>query len=299
MERRRKRAKEAKEQEKEQEEVQDKEKQAYLKELKHLKELKKQKLIEQEKSRIKKELEEQQVKTGSSKPVKQETEASVESFASDLDKKLEEIEVDFQENLKESQLKQLLKQQEFLKSQLLKEKIANPYEKLLEEHPWLEERRYEFMYFIPDEEKDMESWKNEWSQILFDYAKFTVIHILYLKEISAEKPFSKFKKRIKALTLIGEKLIEQDLAKWVGKKKKLKLRVYWRDLEAWADEIYSWCIENGKIEPVMLYEIREANTHFSNLPREDLRKVYSILSKQNRGKIVELENEKLALKIIP
>ncbi|MFO8018657.1 MAG: hypothetical protein R6U96_08480 [Promethearchaeia archaeon] len=296
---RRERPKEAEKQNKEKKKVKDKELQEYLKELKRLKKLKKQKLIEQEKARIKEELKEQQRETNSTETIEKKTKGDIETFASNLDKKLEEIELDFQENLEKDQLRQLLKQHEVLKSQLLQERIADPYEKLIEEYPWLEERRYEFMYFIPDEEKDMESWKTEWSKILFDYAKFAIMHILYLKEVSAEKPFSKFKKRVKALTLIGEKLIEQDLARWVGKKQNLKLRVYWKDLEAWADEIYSWCIENGKLEPVMVYEIREADTQFSNLPREDLKKVYKILSQQNRGKIIELENEKLALKIIP
>ena len=155
------------------------------------------------------------------------------------------------------------------------------------------------MYFIPDNEKDMGSWKTEWSQVLFDYAKYAVLHILYIKEISSKKPFSKFKKRIKAVKTIAEELIDQNLAKWIGKKKQLKLRVYWRDLEAWADDIYTWCIEQGKLEPVMIYEIRESNKQFSNLPKEDLREVYEILAEQNRGRIIELDNNKLAFKINP
>jgi hypothetical protein len=76
------------------------------------------------------------------------------------------------------------------------------------------------------------------------------------------------------------------------------LRVYWKTLEAWSDEIYKWCYENGKIEPVMIYELREATQEdFSSLPLEDLEEIFKILAKNRKAIILKLENGQKAFKI--
>ncbi|MEJ2276780.1 MAG: hypothetical protein P8Y70_03380 [Candidatus Lokiarchaeota archaeon] len=58
-----------------------------------------------------------------------------------------------------------------------------------------------------------------------------------------------------------------------------------------------WALEWGKIEPIALYELREANQDFSNLPKEDIRKIFIILSKEGRGKFIETENGQISLRI--
>ena len=133
-------------------------------------------------------------------------------------------------------------------------KEVSTYELLLNDHPWLEEKRYVFMFSIPNRKTnitDFESWKSEWSKVLFDYARFAVLHILYIRETSSQKPFSNFTKRELYIKEIAEELISQNQAKWLSKEKK-RLRVYWKTLEAWSDDIYKWCYENGKIEPIMI-----------------------------------------------
>ena len=60
----------------------------------------------------------------------------------------------------ESELQVLEK--EILGEEGLLEKEISPYEQLISEYPWLEEKRYEFMYTIPDKKRspsDYESWK--------------------------------------------------------------------------------------------------------------------------------------------
>lgn len=198
----------------------------------------------------------------------------------------------------ESELEVL--EQELLGEKGLIEKKLTAYEKLLESYPWLEEERKKFMFTMPDKSKqktDYVSWKTEWAKVLFDYARFAVLHIIYIRELNSHKPFSDFTNREHYILEIAEELISQKQAKWLSKKKE-KLRVYWKTLEVWSDEIYKWAYDNGKIEPIMIYELREAKQEdFSNLPLEDLEEIFKILAKNRRAVVLKLENGQKAFKI--
>jgi len=191
-------------------------------------------------------------------------------------------------------------EEEILGEKGLLEKKLTAYENLLEAYPWLEEERKKFMYTMPDKKKnknDYISWKTEWAKVLFDYARFAVLHIIYTRELITHKPFLNFTKREQYIIEIAEELISQNQAAWLSKKKD-KLRVYWKTLEVWSDEIYQWAYENGKIEPIMIFELREAkHEDFSSLPLEDLEEIFKILAKNRKAQVLKLENGKLAFKI--
>jgi hypothetical protein len=191
-------------------------------------------------------------------------------------------------------------EKEILGEKGLLEKKLTVYENLLKAYPWLEEERKKFMYSMPDKKQnknDYTSWKVEWAKVLFDYARFAVLHIIYIREVSSEKPFLNFTKREDYVKEIAEELISQNQAEWLSKEKD-RLRVYWKTLEAWSDDIYQWCYENGKIEPVMIYELREATQEdFSSLPLEDLEEIFKILAKNRKAIILKLDNGQKAFKI--
>jgi len=197
----------------------------------------------------------------------------------------------------ESELQKL--EQEIIGEKGLIEKELSPYEKILEAYPWLEKKRYEFMYNIPNQKKklnDYQSWRKEWSKVFFDYARYAILHIIYVKQIAAEKPFSRFEDRQKAIKEIADELVSQGIAKFITKKKE-KLRVYWKSLDNWADEIYNWAYELGKLNPILLFEIRDAKLEFSTLPKEDLEEIFNILARNQRAKVLKLEEGQIALKI--
>jgi hypothetical protein len=178
-------------------------------------------------------------------------------------------------------------------------KEVSTYELLVNDYPWLEEKRYVFMYSIPNKRnnlKDYESWKTEWSKVLFDYARYAILHILYLRKLESEKPFSKFEDRNSAIKEIAQELVDKKQAEWLSKSKE-KLRVYWRTIDNWAEEIYKWAMEISPLEPILIFEIRESNKEFSNLPNEDIVKIFKILEKDRRGKIIELDNGQLSFKL--
>jgi len=191
-------------------------------------------------------------------------------------------------------------EEEIIGEKGLIEKKLTAYENLLKAYPWLEEERKKFMYTMPNKKKnknDYVSWKAEWAKVLFDYARFAVLHIIYIRKLNSQRPFSNFTNREQYIREIAEELISQNQAKWLSKEKR-RLRIYWKTLEAWSDEIYKWCYENGKIETIMIYELREASQEdFSTLPLEDLEEIFKLLAKNRRAKVFKLENGQLAFKI--
>jgi len=178
-------------------------------------------------------------------------------------------------------------------------KEITTYEMLLNDYPWLEEKRYIFMYSLPNKKKDLkdyESWKNEWSKVLFDYARYAILHILYLRQTESEKPFSNFEDRKQALEEIAEELVNKEQAEWLSKSKE-KLRVYWKSLDNWAEEIYEWVMEISPLEPILIFEIRESNREFSKLPNDDIVKIFKMLEKEKRGTIIRLDDGQVSFKI--
>ncbi len=203
------------------------------------------------------------------------------------------------ENANAAKQKEVTEEREKVIEKIKEKEKISVYEQLLEEYSWLDQIRYEYMYQIPNKEKnrnDYESWREEWSKVLFDYAKIAVLHILYLRQLYTKKPFSNFEDRTTAVKEIANKLVEQDLAMWLSEKED-KLRLYWKTLDLWAEEIYQWAYDLGKLEPILIYELREAEKQFSNLPHEDITAVFRMLEERGLGKIIRSENDKIALKI--
>ncbi|UYP45180.1 hypothetical protein NEF87_001465 [Candidatus Lokiarchaeum ossiferum] len=182
-----------------------------------------------------------------------------------------------------------------------KVKVKSPYEKLLEIHDWIEAPQYGFMYSTPNKKKnkqDFESWREEWSQVLLDYAHVGLIHIIYPKRLLTEKPFNKFIDRKKAISILAEALIDKDLAKWVGDKpkKKEELRVYWKSIEEWTTLIEDWAKNNAIFDMVMVPDIRNSETEFSNLPEEDLKIIFGKIEQNHKGTVVELDDNQFGIK---
>ncbi|MBY8982987.1 MAG: hypothetical protein KGD57_08565 [Candidatus Lokiarchaeota archaeon] len=302
MEKQRKRVKEVS---KEIKQKTDKELENLRKELERLRKLKEQKQKEKEKIE------------STSKEIKETTEEitpddNIEiSGIEKIEDKLNEIDLFLSKELERIDHKTYEKNAEYIESELhelekeiigetgLIEEELSPYEKLLENYPWLEEPRYDYMYHIPNKTKnpnDFESWQNEWGKVLFDYARYAILHILYLTKMYSEKPFTKFENRKKAIKEIADRLVDDELGEWITKKQD-KIRVYWKTLDIWADEIYEWAHEMGKIEPILIYEIRDANQEFSTLPKEDVQKIFELLSKDGKGSIIKTNEGQIALKI--
>ena len=291
MERQRERPKEIPEEEKEKV---DRDLEELRKELARLKELKK----IQELQRI----QEEDISTEEqlSEPTEKNIETRLNKIEDFLTSNLGEIDSKaYKQNAGEIERELQRIETEIIGEKAVVAKEVSTYELLLNDHPWLEETRYIFMYSIPNQKtntKDYESWKNEWLKVLFDYARYAILHILYLRKMQTVKPFANFEDRATALREIAQALVDKKQAEWLSKSKE-KLRVYWKSLDNWAEDIYDWAMEISPLEPILIFEIRESNQEFSNLPREDIEKIFKMLENDRKGKIIELEDGQISFKI--
>ncbi len=230
----------------------------------------------------------------------EEIEARLDKIEDFLTSKLGEID----QNAYKQYSSQIEKELQEIELEIIREKgvvvrEVSTYELLLNDYPWLEEKRYVFMFSLPNKKrnlKDYESWKGEWSKVLFDYARYAILHILYLRRLESDKPFSKFEDRNSALKELAEELVNKEQAEWLSKSKE-KLRVYWKSLDNWAEEIYDWAMEISPLEPILIFEIRESNKDFNTLPNNDIIKIFKILEKDKKGQIIKLDDGQLSFKI--
>ncbi len=192
------------------------------------------------------------------------------------------------------------KKLKYKRKDLFKEEETVPVSKLIiQEYPWLKKERYEFMYHIPDKKKnesDYDSWRSEWGKVLFYYAKNKGLHLIDLLQLCTKKPFSNLGKPKKALGLIGKKLIEQNLAAWWSEKEDV-IRIYWKSLDFWGKEIYHWAYELGKLDPILIFELRDANKQFSTLPKDDIITIFEKLEDKGKGDIIKTGKDNIAFKI--
>ena len=270
-------------------------------ELARLKELKKQKELERKNEQSSEvEIDENTETEEISLEKSRNIEARLDKIEDFLTSKLGEVDSKaYEQNAEEVEQELKLIEQEIVGEKGVVAKEVTTYELLVNDYPWLEEKRYIFMYTLPNKKqdlKDFESWKKEWSKVLFDYARYAILHILYLRQLESEKPFSKFEERAEALKEIAEELVDREQAEWLSKSKE-KLRVYWKSLENWAQEIYEWAIEISPLEPILIFEIRDSNKEFSNLPKDDIIKIFKMLEKDKKGEIIKAEDGQISFKI--
>ncbi|GAB4322816.1 MAG: hypothetical protein Kow0069_27720 [Promethearchaeota archaeon] len=185
-----------------------------------------------------------------------------------------------------------------LEKEVAEEKVVvRPlYDQLVELYPWLAEEKYAFMFSTPPDPKSREfrDWLEDWGKVVFDYARLAVMHVLYVRELMGQPPFSNFRDRDGAIRAIAEHLVAKKLASWVSRKKE-GLRVYWKTLEEWADEVFRWARDNALVDPVLLDEFAEAEMPFSTLPADDWKVILKILKKKKLAQVVPLSGGKKAV----
>jgi ESCRT-II complex subunit VPS25 len=160
-----------------------------------------------------------------------------------------------------------------------------------------------WMYVTPEHQKQLDSWCADWSSFIMEYARINIQHILHIEEERSKFPFNnkQAKKRLdrEQLQEIGDYIVAQEMGVWWDKK-RIRLRLYWRTLDEWADIIYEWSIKTGRAagaESVMtLYDIQSAGQPWSTIPQEDLKRIFEIMIE--KGYIEWADKKKSAISFI-
>ena len=144
-----------------------------------------------------------------------------------------------------------------------------------------------WVFVTPEHQQQLDSWCADWSNFIMEYARINIMHIMHIEEERSKYPFNNkpIKKRLdrEQMQKIGDYIVAQEMGIWWDKK-KIRLRLYWRTLDEWADIIYEWSLKTGRAgsaDRVMtLFDIQQAQQPWSTIPQEDLKKIFEIMEEK-------------------
>lgn len=216
-----------------------------------------------------------------------EADKLVEDIAIETDKITEKVKIKKLAEAKTQTLtttEKVKTKEEIKKKELVEENVI---ENLIKTYKWAyKENLYPWMYWIPEKNTDLDSWLEEWSNFLFDWAKEFVQHIVDLYELATKRPFNALQDRDLALHKIMENLARNSkFAKWINDE-KTRLRIYWQSLDKWGEILYDWAFLVGE-ERLTLLDLREQGTQIANgfetLPAKDLKGIIDLLVKSKKA----------------
>ncbi len=152
---------------------------------------------------------------------------------------------------------------------------------------WGGTEQSEWMYGVPPREDDRDLWAGEWADFLLQWTEHNAVHILSLATFIAEPPFKDLRSKVDSFKMIAQVLINKEVAEWSDRRKR-QLRVYWRPLEDWADIIYEWALNTGKLRlDVKSIVIQESGENFAKLPEKDLYVVLALIVEKEQAEWID------------
>ncbi|MCK5152273.1 MAG: hypothetical protein KAQ65_10540, partial [Candidatus Thorarchaeota archaeon] len=110
-----------------------------------------------------------------------------------------------------------------------------------------------------------------------------------------ESPFHQMLGKVDAFRLIGDTLVEKEVADWLDRGRR-QLRIYWRPLEEWADIVYEWALKTGHTQlDLKSIVIQESDEPFAQLPERDIGILLGIIVEKSLA--VWVDKKKHAIKI--
>ena len=152
---------------------------------------------------------------------------------------------------------------------------------------WGGTEQSEWMYGVPPREDDRDLWAGEWADFLLQWTEHNAVHILSLATFIAEPPFKDLRSKVDSFKMIAQVLINKEVAEWSDRRKR-QLRVYWKPLEDWADIIYEWALNTGKLRlDVKSIVIQESGENFAKLPEKDLYVVLALMVEKEQAEWID------------
>ncbi|MFX0085696.1 MAG: hypothetical protein ACFFAU_08480 [Candidatus Hodarchaeota archaeon] len=148
-------------------------------------------------------------------------------------------------------------------------------------------------WMIPDDPQLKQQWLITWGEFLLDFARVLNFHILDLQEIGLVYPFQNplIRKKLTQpqLVQISDYLVEIEKAKWWDDE-KTRLRVYWKTLKSFSDELYEYAFQNG-YDMVTAFDIIKMKQPWSSLPPPDIRMLMKLMVESNRASWADSERK--------
>lgn len=179
------------------------------------------------------------------------------------------------------------------------EEISSELEKIFNLYEWVvnpEEVRW--MYWIPSDREHIDSWRDEWADFLFQWARAKILHVVTLVLLMGEHPFDKLSPKVDALRVIMNTLVEKNLAKFLDNE-ETRLRVYWRTLNEWAEIVYDWAINTGRMD-ITVFDVindRVEKWGFHTLPAKEIRLIFRIMVERGLARWMDEKRGHIEIKV--
>jgi hypothetical protein len=148
-------------------------------------------------------------------------------------------------------------------------------------------------WMVPDDPQLKEQWLLTWGEFIVDLARVLNFHILDLQEIGLVYPFKNplLQKKLTQpqLIQISDYLVEIEKAKWWDDE-KTRLRVYWRTLKSFSDELYGYAFQNG-YDMVTAFDIVKMKQSWSTLPPPDIKVIMKLIVESQRASWADSERK--------
>ncbi len=156
---------------------------------------------------------------------------------------------------------------------------------------WIE-KKYYWARPNPQKHPDLhQSWLEEWSNFLLKWAEATNSHVVSVPRLLTEFPFNnpviKAKLLEPEIREICEYLIQKNLATWYDKNKR-RLRIYWKSLDEFAEDLYDWAFLRGESFATLM-DLAQAGQPWSNLPPKELQRLMELLVREGRAEWADEE----------
>ena len=149
------------------------------------------------------------------------------------------------------------------------------------------------MYFKPKNPDSLVAWRNTWINYILSYAQQRNIHVINLTDLRREHPFNKMD--VEAFEDLINSLIDKGFGMWWGKSKK-EVRIYWRSLERWAEELVQLAKDKEKLVIIGTKDLTLLEPKLTTMPKRDLEEILNIMVQREHAhwinkykKIIKLE----------
>ncbi|MHA2073680.1 MAG: hypothetical protein ACW97X_03600 [Candidatus Hodarchaeales archaeon] len=148
-------------------------------------------------------------------------------------------------------------------------------------------------WMVPDDPQLKEQWLLTWGEFIVDFARVLNFHILDIQEIGLVYPFQNpmINKKLTQpqLIQISDYLVEVEKAKWWDDE-KTRLRVYWKTLKSFSDELYEYAFQNG-YDMVTAFDIVKMKQSWSTLPPPDIKMIMKLMVESQRASWADSERK--------
>jgi len=151
-----------------------------------------------------------------------------------------------------------------------------------------------WMYTRPKNLELIIKWREMWINFIVDYAQQKNIHLINKNDLRQEHPFNKMDQL--AFEDVVNALVESGYAKWWDKDKQ-QLRIYWRSLEQWAEQLFKIAKEKQKNVITGVSGILELEPKLTIMPKKDIEEIIKIMVERGFARWIDRKTQALRLVI--